>query len=853
MAEQFLPDDGNVLSFPDTSWLGDAGVEAQIGRDSYGVDEFLIYSSDNPPYPLKADHFQPELPFPFRNTGPEVLDRAADKEISYWGPLEMPSSIPSSLNPSLVSTSLENRDFDMTEMSVLSQPVLMLADAEPPKACSPRCLDRLDISTSTILPVVGSRPLLVSACQQSSIMESHLPNITLKRKRSSERVTADGPNSNLIDRESALKLCVKHIPDPTIGVIESVAKDFGFSFEFVMDLCCRYRKNRNSSSLNFAKLENAQRSSSVYGESEKLAFSTEDASRRGITIGEPTVTTPPTKRPKLSIEIQKENGKALQTKSDRCHVCGQTFSRHPDLLRHQKSHSPAQIHCPYPGCMKSFTRKDKFNEHWRRRHSGDMSQTNLIQDGEDEHRRDPDPGGSQGSGNSFGPGGPGQGGTSFQKSQNGEASANQSLPSYGSSSGTSFNLEIDLVESFYPAFANQAVNDYVRKFAAAKVIRKLGRGGFGSVYEVFVDSGLDATHCNVFACKTLSLPRRGRQEITERAKNEINILQLLDHPHIIKFSGALILRDRIFINSQPLADSDLKVFLAEQSLPIPTLTKSQIWEGARGLASALAYVHDYGKGNGYHGDLKPENILVIREAKPSPSIKFLLADFGSAWISNSTSIINPHNRAGTPRYCAPEYFTSQSAIGPFSDVWSLGCVFAVIVTFLHDQTMGDFECFQQCNMEPEEKWTYTERLPALKVWLQFLSLYRRQFAFPIIQLEHMNLIQKMLLPDPEDRPSATKVIRRLKAIENSTMDSVDECNQQSDWTSKQPSSVTSLSGSSLLNNKRRRRSKLEPPTKLILHVLSWGFRASDQALKEKCWEWTDEKSLKMWCISVSYN
>jgi serine/threonine protein kinase len=794
MAKHFLPDEGHMLSLSEMGWLGDEGLQEQLGDDSYAVDDFGTYPSDNTSHPLKNGYFSPEFPFPFKHTGPGRSTRAADKNASFWGPLEMSSSMPSSLNPSLVSNSYDNRDFDVTDLSVLGQSSLTLVNDELPKACAPKYWDRIDVSTSNILQELGNKSMVASTGQQDRRIQSHFHPTRQKRKKPIDSVPIDEIKSNFIDRESALKLCIKHIPDPTIGVIESVAKDFGFPFEFVMDLCCQYRKNRNSDSLGFNNFKRLQHSSFIDSES-GFTISTEEAPRSGARVDEATMTGVPAKRPKLDTEARQVAGKDAQTKSHRCQNCAQTFSRHPDLTRHQRTHFPAQIHCPYPGCNKSFTRKDKLNEHWRRRHSGDTSQPDITQSGRDEWEKDPDSGGSQGSDNSTGRGGNGQSGGSFQSSQTEFDSANQGRSSYGTSSRSSFSFEADLVE-FHPVSKYQAMDDYLRNFAAAKVIQKLGRGGFGSVYKISVNTGSGAESCDVFACKTMSLPQRGREEVIERARNEITILQLLDHPQIVKFSGAIILRDRIFINSQPLADSDLKGFLAQQSPPISSLVKSQIWEGIWDLVSALAYLHGYGKGHGYHGDLKPENILVLRQAEPRPHIKFLLADFGSAWISTSSMRVSHRNQAATPRYCAPELLTDKSTIGPLCDVWSLGCVMAEIVTYLHDKTMRDFESFQPCNTDAETQWTYTESLPALKNWLRFLSLNCSYFAYPIIRIEHMDLIRKMLLPDAEDRLSAADVVNALEAIDGVIMNTVDrECNQPVNRTSKQPMSMLSQPGS----------------------------------------------------------
>lgn len=769
MDKQFQTGKGHVESALDRTWLGDESLQAYVDDDSYGIEDFVNYPPDGVSHPLKSGCFNPELRFPFKNTAVNRTIGEGDENVSFWGPLELPSSIPSSLNPSLLSNSYDTRDLDTVELGVLGQPSFMMSDVKLPESCNFKCGDGIGFSTPKILPNLDNRSVAISTGQQTLATGYQQPTVTLKRKRVAERLMSHEVNHNLIDRESALQLCVKHIPDPTIGVVENVAKDFGFSFEFVMDLCCRYRKNRNSSSLGLNDCDRVQHFPPIYGESERFTISTKDDTRLGVRDEESSMTPTPTKRRKLDIQVRKEASKETQTKAHRCLYCDQTYSRHPDLMRHQKSHFPAQIHCPYPGCDKSFTRKDKLNDHWRRWHSSDMSQMDISQLGQDEPEKDPESGGSQGSNSSFGGGGNGQGGSSFQNAQGGANSSNQGWPSYR----TSFGFESDPVE-FYPARTYKlAMAEYLGNFANAKVVQKLGRGGFGSVYGISVKTGSHARHSEVFACKTISLPQHGRDEVIERARNEISILQLLDHPQIIKFAGAFILRDCIFINYQPLADSNLKVFLAQQSLPIPSLTKSHMWEGARGLASALVHLSCHGNGNGYHGDVKPENILVCSEAEQRPHFKFLLCDFGSAWILTTDSKVGPRNRAVTPKYCAPERFRDRSTIGSPVDVWSLGCVFAEIVTHLHDKTMGDFECFQPCNTELGKQWTYSERLPALNDWLRSLSLNWSQSAYSMIRIEDIDLIREMLLPDPCDRPSAAAVVKRLHAIDNMIVDKID--------------------------------------------------------------------------------
>jgi len=424
-----------------------------------------------------------------------------------------------------------------------------------------------------------------------------------------------------------------------------------------------------------------------------------------------------------------------------------------------KIHLPSDIHCQYRGCGRVFRRKDKLNEHWKKCHQ-DLQLT--IKPGNPRQRdegpdEDPDFGDPR---NPSDKPGASECNRPLPSSQKGSSSARSRCAGQKHSSEINYGLASEAETPYFISNNNSDIMD-MRDLASAEVIRKLGRGGFGSVYEVSVSYGTDPNVRRNFACKTIPIPRGRRSEVIDRTRNEISILQVLDHPNIIKLAGAFILDDRVFINTFPVADCNLKEFLNNQSFPLSSQVKRQLWEGAMDLACALAYLHDHGTGGGVHGDIKPENILVIHDSEDGSRARFLLADFGSAKLPPTASMASLGKEALTPKYCAPEWFKNEGKRGPPSDIWSFGCILMQIVTYIHDKTMVDFEAFRVGNSELRKDWTYHEILPVVNSWLRLLSMCRANFGPHIDWKKQIDIIAEMLLSNPEERPSSVDVISKM--------------------------------------------------------------------------------------------
>ena len=89
---------------------------------------------------------------------------------------------------------------------------------------------------------------------------------------------------------------------------------------------------------------------------------------------------------------------------------------------------------------------------------------------------------------------------------------------------------------------------------------------------------------------------------------------------------------------------------------------------AADLAEALHVVHSQGV---VHRDIKPGNILLSPALSTGREFRAKLADFGIAYLIDSTRLTTPGTLIGTAAYLSPEQ--AEGAVpSPAADVYSLG-------------------------------------------------------------------------------------------------------------------------------------------------------------------------------------
>lgn len=209
-----------------------------------------------------------------------------------------------------------------------------------------------------------------------------------------------------------------------------------------------------------------------------------------------------------------------------------------------------------------------------------------------------------------------------------------------------------------------------------RVVRCIGQGGFGAVYEL--------VHCQFArraALKVLSLPS-SRPEITARFLNEARAANAVRHPGTVQIfeigqlaNGAPWLLME-FIEGETLEERIEAIH--NRTAPLLHDSIAILYQ----LTDVLRMLHERGV---IHRDLKPANIKLMPDpSRPEGELAKLL-DFGIAKFV-SESLLEPQDEGpappqtragvimGTPSYMAPEQCVSSATVTAAADVYALGVI-----------------------------------------------------------------------------------------------------------------------------------------------------------------------------------
>ncbi|XP_041127478.1 serine/threonine-protein kinase SIK2-like isoform X2 [Polyodon spathula] len=245
-----------------------------------------------------------------------------------------------------------------------------------------------------------------------------------------------------------------------------------------------------------------------------------------------------------------------------------------------------------------------------------------------------------------------------------------------------------------------------------EIIKTLGKGNFAVVKL----ARHKVTKTQV-AIKIIDKTRLDPSNL-EKIYREVEIMKLLNHPHIIKLYQVMETKDMLYIVTEYAKNGEMFDYLTSYGRMIESDVRKKFWQ----ILTAVDYCHRH---NIVHRDLKMENLLLDAD------MNIKLADFG---FGNFYKLGDPLSTwCGSPPYAAPEVFEGKEYEGPPVDIWSLGVVLYVLV----------------CGSLPFDGAS----LPALRQ-----RVLEGRFRIPFFMSQDCeNLICRMLVVDPAKRITISQI------------------------------------------------------------------------------------------------
>ncbi len=198
-----------------------------------------------------------------------------------------------------------------------------------------------------------------------------------------------------------------------------------------------------------------------------------------------------------------------------------------------------------------------------------------------------------------------------------------------------------------------------------RIIRLLGQGGMGAVYE-----GENVVIARRVAIKVLHGALAGDEAVIERFEREAQAAGRIGNEHILEVldMGRLPNNDRFMV--MEYLDGETLDARCER---LGRLSEDEVYPLARQLLTGLAAAHAAGI---VHRDLKPDNVFIV-EQKLGHKDFVKIIDFGiSKFMPGSANFTMTMTGAimGTPYYMSPEQAKGSKNADARSDLYAVGVV-----------------------------------------------------------------------------------------------------------------------------------------------------------------------------------
>ncbi|RVD89506.1 uncharacterized protein DFL_000510 [Arthrobotrys flagrans] len=277
-------------------------------------------------------------------------------------------------------------------------------------------------------------------------------------------------------------------------------------------------------------------------------------------------------------------------------------------------------------------------------------------------------------------------------------------------------------------------------------IDKIGEGTYGVVYKA-----RDLRHGGRFvALKKIRLEQED-EGVPSTAIREISLLKELNtNENIVRLHNIVHADGHKLYLVFEFLDMDLKKYMETIPKGVP-LEPGLVKKFMSQLCSGVKFCHGR---RILHRDLKPQNLLI------DSNLNLKLADFGLARAFGVPLRTYTHEVV-TLWYRAPEILLGSKQYSTGIDTWSIGCIFAEMVTrrplFPGDSEIDEiFKIFSILGTPDDSTWPGVSALPDYKT--TFPQWDRKDLATQVKGLDEvgLDLLEQTLVYDPVGRISAKK-------------------------------------------------------------------------------------------------
>ena len=194
-----------------------------------------------------------------------------------------------------------------------------------------------------------------------------------------------------------------------------------------------------------------------------------------------------------------------------------------------------------------------------------------------------------------------------------------------------------------------------------EVVKQLGKGGYGKVYEV-----KNLKTGEVRACKHLS---KLNIKNLEKFRREIEILKKMDHPNIIKLYEVYESERSLYLVMEECKGGEIFDRIIKHIEDKKMYSERDAANIFKQVMSCIAYCHNK---NICHRDLKPENLLYLNEGDEEDN-RIKVIDFG---LSQACDRLK--TKVGTAYYVSPEILSGNYT--HLCDIWSAGVILYILLS-----------------------------------------------------------------------------------------------------------------------------------------------------------------------------